>query len=40
VKRKATTKAKNTVEDFEEYFLFDIKVVVALEEINNELRSD
>ena len=33
VKRKATTKAKNTVEDFDTVksdFLFDIKVVVAL----------
>ena len=40
VKRKATTKAKNTVEDFDALksdFLFDIKVVVALEEIPPEL---
>jgi len=40
VKRKATTKAKNTVEDFDAVksdFLFDIKVMVALEEIPPEL---
>jgi len=40
VKRKATTKAKTTVEDFDAVksdFLFNIKVVVALEEIPPEL---
>ena len=40
VKQKAMTKGKNTVEDFDAVkndFLFDIKVVVALEEILPEL---
>ena len=40
VKRKATTKAKISVEDFEEIkkdYLLDIEVVVAMDEIPMEL---
>ena len=40
VKRKASTKAKINIDDFEavkEQFLFDVKVVVEMEEIPHDL---